>query len=191
MSYAHSQGVIHRDLKLENILLDAERRTVYIADWGFAGNWMTGSMQREPLGSVHYCSPQVIKNQLYIGPELDCWSLGVILFVLVTGQLPFSGKSSAAVQEAIIKGKYRIPSRLTAECSSLLKTMLSVDSWNRIPFDKIMEHPWTKPRRFSSPHPSPEEVYSSDRRRRTEEQMRNLDRNSTPPCCARIKETYA
>jgi len=190
ISYTHSQGIIHRDLKLENILLDVERRHIYIADWGFAGDWTTGKMQKEPLGSVHYCAPQVIKNQLYIGPELDCWSLGVVLFVLVSGRLPFSGNNCREIQEAIIQGKYRVPSRLTAECTSLLKSMICVDSWRRIPFDKITEHPWTKPRRFSSPLPvAPEDLRSPVMWKRVEEhRCRRAENAFELSCCTTIRD---
>jgi serine/threonine protein kinase len=102
---AHKAGWIHRDLKVENIYLD-ENGSVRIGDWGFAGRWSPGvvrfwrstvdtsnasQFQNASFGSLHYASPEIVQGTEYVGPEVDVWSLGVVLYALSTGTLPFGG----------------------------------------------------------------------------------------------------
>jgi len=149
--FAHNNGVIHRDLKLENILLNATHDHAWVADWGFAGIWSSDKKQKDSVGSIHYSCPQILKDDLYIGPEVDVWSLGVMLFAMVCGSLPFNGKTPKEVKKAVLRSHYQLPFFLSNECGSLLRAMLNPDPTLRISTANVLDHPWFQIRRHSMP----------------------------------------
>ena len=85
-------GVVHRDLKVENLLLDNENN-IKLADFGFS-NYYDSSLMSTWCGSPPYAAPELFEGKEYNGPKVDIWSLGVVLYVLVSGTLPFNGVSS-------------------------------------------------------------------------------------------------
>lgn len=145
LHFAHNSGFVHRDLKLENILLD-EFDSTKIADWGFASRWSPSTKLTDPVGSLFYCAPELLSCRQYSGPECDSWSLGVILFALVTGTLPFlpqfGAKSDAEMRRRIASADYTIPSHVSSGCSSLLRSMLELNPLKRLSLDEILRHPW-------------------------------------------------
>ncbi len=120
VSYCHKKKVIHRDLKVrnleywlitlqaENLLLDANL-DIKIADFGFSNHFDPDSKLDTFCGSPPYAAPELFQGRRYTGPEVDIWSLGVILYVLTTGCLPFDGKNLQEMRESVCRGKYRIP----------------------------------------------------------------------------------
>ena len=84
-------GVVHRDLKVENLLLDNENN-IKLADFGFS-NYYDSSLMSTWCGSPPYAAPELFEGKEYNGPKVDIWSLGVVLYVLVSGTLPFNGVS--------------------------------------------------------------------------------------------------
>jgi serine/threonine protein kinase len=94
MNYCHSHKLIHRDLKLENILLaNSKERLVKIVDFGIAGMAINMNVEKMNVGSLKYMAPEILSGlSRSIGPAIDVWALGIILYVLVCGELPFSGK---------------------------------------------------------------------------------------------------
>lgn len=99
---------MHRDLKPENILLDSERN-VRVADFGFGNNWHKDRHLTTYCGSPFYAAPEMVSGTPYIGPETDVWSLGVILYVLVCGRLPFDASDLPALFAQIKRGNYQKP----------------------------------------------------------------------------------
>ena len=93
LSYAHDNGFCHRDIKLDNALVFDEGSRFVWADWGYAHYFGDGLMTNDTCGTMEYSSPEVIKGEYYYGPEVDIWSLGVTLYMLVTGIFPFNMKS--------------------------------------------------------------------------------------------------
>jgi MAP/microtubule affinity-regulating kinase len=120
VSYCHKKKVIHRDLKAENLLLNSNL-DIKIADFGFSNMFDPESKLDTFCGSppyvfhliffmiIRYAAPELFQGRRYTGPEVDIWSLGVILYVLTTGCLPFDGKNLQEMRESVCKGKYRIP----------------------------------------------------------------------------------
>lgn len=100
--------MVHRDLKPENILLDSERN-VRVADFGFGNNWHKDRHLTTYCGSPFYAAPEMVSGTPYIGPETDVWSLGVILYVLVCGRLPFDASDLPALFAQIKRGNYQRP----------------------------------------------------------------------------------
>lgn len=88
IEYSHKLKIVHRDLKPENVLLDDDLN-VKIADFGLSNQIKDGDFLKTSCGSPNYAAPEVIRGGLYTGPEIDVWSCGVILYVMLCGRLPF------------------------------------------------------------------------------------------------------
>lgn len=180
VDYAHGRRFIHRDLKLENFLLVDGVRVVKLGDWGFGGHWYPGSKQNSSLGSLYYASPEICGGKPYVGPEVDCWSLGVVLYALVTGKLPFLGNNEADVADLIFAARYPVPSRVSGECRGLIASLLRVDPEARADISAVIRHPWlsreeevTKPRkRLSAPPACRVETWNFDSRERRSASLR-------------------
>lgn len=108
VEYCHAIGVAHRDLKAENLLLDAQMN-VKIADFGFSNRFVPGEKLSTWCGSPPYAAPEVFRGKHYAGPEIDIWSLGVVLYVLVCGALPFDGSTLQSLRDRVLSGRFRIP----------------------------------------------------------------------------------
>lgn len=108
----HQQGVVHRDLKLENILLDGELR-IKLGDLGFSREWQRGRLMETFCGTTGYASPEMLSGRKYLGVETDVWSLGIILYTLLCGGLPFDDDDERVMQELIKKGEYEEPGWLS------------------------------------------------------------------------------
>ena len=141
VDYCHRHMVVHRDLKPENLLLDAENN-VKIADFGLSNIMTDGDFLKTSCGSPNYASPEVISGMLYAGPEVDVWSCGVILYVLLCGKLPFDEDYVPHLFKKIKDGVYEMPAALSADAKDVLSGMLRVDSLARLTIPQIREHPW-------------------------------------------------
>lgn len=141
VEYCHACGVIHRDLKAENLLLDSDMN-IKIADFGFSNVFDPGDKLDTFCGSPPYAAPELFQGKKYDGPEVDVWSLGVILYTLVSGSLPFDGTSLKELRERVLRGKYRIPFYMSQECEQLLKRFLAVAPSRRSTLRAVMEHEW-------------------------------------------------
>ncbi|AMD22527.1 HHL243Wp [Eremothecium sinecaudum] len=143
VEYCHRHKIVHRDLKPENLLLD-EHLNVKIADFGLSNIMTDGNFLKTSCGSPNYAAPEVISGKLYAGPEVDVWSSGVILYVMLCRRLPFDDESIPVLFKNISNGVYTIPKYLSAGASSLIKRMLIVNPLNRITIHGIMEDEWFK-----------------------------------------------
>ncbi|XP_076407553.1 MAP/microtubule affinity-regulating kinase 3 isoform X6 [Peromyscus maniculatus bairdii] len=141
VQYCHQKRIVHRDLKAENLLLDADMN-IKIADFGFSNEFTVGSKLDTFCGSPPYAAPELFQGKKYDGPEVDVWSLGVILYTLVSGSLPFDGQNLKELRERVLRGKYRIPFYMSTDCENLLKRFLVLNPVKRGTLEQIMKDRW-------------------------------------------------
>ncbi|KAL1914652.1 uncharacterized protein VTP21DRAFT_8063 [Calcarisporiella thermophila] len=141
VEYCHRHKIVHRDLKPENLLLD-QYNNVKIADFGLSNIMTDGDFLKTSCGSPNYAAPEVISGKLYAGPEVDVWSCGVILYVMLCGRLPFDDDYIPTLFKKINGGIYTLPSYLSPETKQLLQLMLVVDPLKRITIQEIRQNPW-------------------------------------------------
>uniref|UniRef100_A0A3P9IKN9 non-specific serine/threonine protein kinase n=1 Tax=Oryzias latipes TaxID=8090 RepID=A0A3P9IKN9_ORYLA len=141
VDYCHRHHIVHRDLKTENLLLDGNMN-IKLADFGFGNFYNAGEPLSTWCGSPPYAAPEVFEGKEYEGPQLDIWSLGVVLYVLVCGSLPFDGPSLPALRQRVTEGRFRIPFFMSQDCENLIRKMLVVDPARRISVAQIKQHRW-------------------------------------------------
>ncbi|KAJ1768850.1 hypothetical protein LPJ74_004542 [Coemansia sp. RSA 1843] len=142
IDYIHRNCVIHRDLKLENVMLDHENR-VHIIDFGFANSFEWDKQLDTFCGSPFYAAPEMVNGIKYTGPEVDIWSMGIILFFLLCGRTPFEGENLKEIYAKISRGKFNLPPYLSKDSQNILQNMLMVNPKLRVTMKGIIDHPWT------------------------------------------------
>ncbi|KAM4817554.1 MAP/microtubule affinity-regulating kinase 3-like [Urocitellus parryii] len=141
VQYCHQKQVAHRDLKAENLLLDAQMN-IKLADFGLSNEFTLGCKLNTFCGSPPYAAPELFQHIEYDGPEIDVWSLGVVLYTLVTGSLPFFGHNVRELRDRVLQGRYRIPLYMSTECENLLKRLLVLNPTKRSTLAEIMGDRW-------------------------------------------------
>lgn len=160
VEYCHRHKIVHRDLKPENLLIDSEKN-VKIADFGLSNIMTDGNFLKTSCGSPNYAAPEVISGKLYAGPEVDVWSCGVILYVLLVGRLPFDDDYIPALFKKIAAGNFHMPSYISSGAARLIKAMLQVHPVHRITIPEIRQDPWFLKDLPKYLHPPPEEFITT------------------------------
>ncbi|XP_061432783.1 serine/threonine-protein kinase SIK3-like [Lethenteron reissneri] len=143
VNFCHSRRVVHRDLKAENLLLD-HNLNIKIADFGFSNRFTPGQLLKTWCGSPPYAAPELFEGKEYEGPKVDIWSLGVVLYVLVCGALPFDGSTLQNLRARVLSGKFRIPFFMSTECEHLIRHMLVLEPSKRLSMEQACRHKWMK-----------------------------------------------
>ncbi|KAJ0711122.1 putative protein kinase CAMK-CAMKL-CHK1 family [Helianthus annuus] len=146
VDFCHNRGVYHRDLKPENLLLD-EYENLKVTDFGLSAHaecTRLDGLLHTTCGTPAYVAPEVIGRRGYDGAKADIWSCGVILFVLLTGKLPFNDSNIMQMYKKISKAEYKCPHSFPPEVRRLLKRILDPNPNTRISMKKIMENSWFK-----------------------------------------------
>ncbi|OHT03823.1 CAMK family protein kinase [Tritrichomonas foetus] len=141
MIYIHSRDIAHRDLKPENILLDRDMNAK-ITDFGLCHQVDQNSLLKTPCGSPFYAPPEVISNVPYDGKLGDVWSLGVVLYTMVTGALPWQESNQIQLFQQIIDANFTIPRNLSPALRDLISRLMRPDPNDRPQMQEIATHPW-------------------------------------------------
>ena len=139
--YCHSKGILHRDIKLDNVLLNAVG-DLKICDFGVSKSLKKGEKAFEQCGTPAYIAPEILLGKGYEGYAVDIWSAGVALYAMLYGTVPFKGSDMKALQRLIISGQYTLKENISSDARDLLKHMLEVDPNKRISENDILSHPW-------------------------------------------------
>ncbi|KAI8889699.1 Pkinase-domain-containing protein [Backusella circina FSU 941] len=142
LDYLHRNSIAHRDLKIENIMVDKSGRNIKIIDFGLSNLFCPERQLTTFCGSLYFAAPELLKANPYTGPEVDIWSLGVVIFVMATGSVPFDDKSMPGLHDKIKKGHVQYPEHLNPGCTDLLSSIFIVDPSKRIVMTDIVNHPW-------------------------------------------------
>jgi len=143
LAYIHSKGYAHRDLKPENLLLD-DNQCLKLIDFGLCAKPKGGmdNFLTTCCGSPAYAAPELIAGKSYLGAEADLWSMGVLLYALLCGYLPFDDDNINLLYKKIQSGKYESPSWLSPESTQLLSELLQVDPKRRLTMQQLIYHQW-------------------------------------------------
>ncbi|XP_037725420.1 serine/threonine-protein kinase SIK2-like isoform X3 [Drosophila subpulchrella] len=141
VEYLHNKGIVHRDLKAENLLLD-RNMNIKIADFGLSNHFEPGELLATWCGSAPYAAPESFERKQYSGPEFDIWTLGVVLYVLVSGALPFDGPTIQSLRDRVLSGRFRTPFFMSSECEHLIRHILVLEPTRRYTIEQIKGHRW-------------------------------------------------
>ncbi|EDV22115.1 uncharacterized protein TRIADDRAFT_50686 [Trichoplax adhaerens] len=142
IAYVHNEGFAHRDLKPENLLLD-RYQNIKLIDFGLVAK--PQSLQDNLYtccGSPAYAAPELIAGKPYLGSKADIWSMGILLYALLCGYLPFDDDNTVKLYKQILKGEYETPRWLSHGSIKILDSMLQTDPNQRITVKHLLSHPW-------------------------------------------------
>lgn len=141
LDYSHRNSIVHRDLKIENILI-SKTGDIKIIDFGLSNLFSPRSQLKTFCGSLYFAAPELLQAKAYTGPEVDVWSFGIVLYVLVCGKVPFDDQSMPQLHAKIKKGAVEYPPWLSAECKHIISRMLVTNPSQRATLSEVMNHPW-------------------------------------------------
>lgn len=147
VQYMHEMGIVHRDLKPENLLYsdNSSSSRIKITDFGLAKFITATEVMSTPCGTPGYVAPEILKGERY-GPEVDMWSIGVILYILLCGFPPFYDESAAGLYDQIKRGEYSFPdpywTDISDEAKDLIQKLLTVNPRKRCKPKELLVHPW-------------------------------------------------
>ncbi|EPS72312.1 hypothetical protein M569_02447, partial [Genlisea aurea] len=185
VSYCHSMQICHRDLKLENTLLDGSPEPrLKICDFGYSKSSVLHSQPKSTVGTPAYIAPEVLTMKEYDGKIADVWSCGVTLYVMLVGAYPFEDtddpKNFKKTISRILSVHYSIPDyvRISKECKHLLSRIFVSDPEKRITIPEIKKHPWFAKNLYSE-------------RRKEDEASSSKENNNLPSSAQSIEEAIA
>lgn len=141
VDYLHQHCIIHRDIKLENVLFD-KNKDIKLIDFGFSTVSPDGKKLKVFCGTPSYMAPEIVRRTEYEGKPVDIWGLGILLYALLCGCFPFRAKTYPDLYRRIARGSFTIPDELSSPVRDLLRQLLTVDAYTRITSSGILRHPW-------------------------------------------------
>ncbi|XP_029653610.2 NUAK family SNF1-like kinase 1 [Octopus sinensis] len=149
--YLHERGVAHRDLKMENIMLDEKKKNIKIVDFGLSNTFSKDNLMKTHCGSPEYAAPELFNPSEKYGPEIDIWSLGIIFYTMLVGKLPFTTPSSdqfrrrelqSQIEKGLVNCHFKEMMHLTPECKELINKLIEPSPSLRLPLMDVEIHPW-------------------------------------------------
>lgn len=141
LAYCHRKSILHRDIKLDNILLDADGN-VKLCDFGVGKIVKKGEKMTEQCGTPAYIAPEILRDQGYYGYSVDIWSAGVVLYAMLYGTVPFKANNMNDLQKMIMKAKYTLREDISVEARDLLKGLMEKDPAKRMTISEVLLHTW-------------------------------------------------
>ena len=143
LKYIHKKNIIHRDIKLDNILIDLTN-TVKICDFGVSKKIKNGEIMYDHCGTPSYIAPEIFENKGYEGFSCDIWSAGITLYYMLSGNQPFNAESINELEKKILMGNFEKIKNISDDANDLIEGMLKVDPKKRLSISEILNHPWLK-----------------------------------------------
>ena len=146
LDYCHRNWIVHRDVKLENLLLDKNKRRVMLVDFGLSAVFQPGKKLTVHCGSPSYAAPEIVSRKPYDGPPVDVWSMGVVAFAMVAGYLPFHAKNSDKRElcRKIVQGAYATPESASDDFKEFIGVVLRVDPERRATLARCRDARWIR-----------------------------------------------
>ncbi|KAJ7915525.1 kinase-like domain-containing protein [Mycena leptocephala] len=141
LAFCHHNRIVHRDIKLENIFLSSSGE-VKITNFDLSAVFDPAGHLSTACGTSYFPAPEMLSGKSYVGPEVDIWGFGVVLYTLVCGRVPFDDHSIEAVHVKVRRGFVQYPYHLSSKCKDLLARMLTTDPMSRISLSEVLSHPW-------------------------------------------------
>ena len=142
VEYLHSLNIAHRDLKPENLLLDRDRKIIKLVDFGLGRFYESGINIETACGSPCYAPPEMLSKLKYDPLKADIWSLGIVLFAMIAGYLPFDDENTDLLYKKIIDGKFTMPGSISVDAADLLSLIIQTNPNKRISISEIKNHNW-------------------------------------------------
>ena len=149
LEYIHQLNISHRDLKPENLLIDS-KRNLKIVDFGLSNIYKEDEYLKSPCGSPCYAPPEMIAGKIYSGRISDIWSIGIILFTMICGYLPFDEEDNYVLYKKILEGKYEFPDFISESAKDLIRNILNIDPSTRYSLEQIKQHSWFNELKYNS-----------------------------------------
>jgi serine/threonine protein kinase len=139
--HMHAAGVVHRDIKLENIMLTEDDNVVMI-DFGYSSTYTRDSLLYRCCGSPHFVAPEIVQNKPYNGCQVDIWSLGICIYAMHAGYFPFNASAMKDLQHQVVHQRIRYPLHFSRGLKRFLNGLLCKDPQQRKTLEKLLNDPW-------------------------------------------------
>lgn len=141
LHYCHKLNILHRDIKLDNIILDSEG-VIKVGDFGVSKIVESKQTMYDQCGTPAYIAPEILRDKGYKGFGIDVWSAGVVLYAMLYGTVPFRAQNMSELHDMIVKAKYSLKAEISEPARDLIKKILEPDPRKRLTIPQILSHPW-------------------------------------------------